>query len=571
MIHHPPAFVANTSPRMTRSVWLGMVCIVGLLILPLRTYGQAVLKVVASERDTSGGRSAVWVPDQGDGTYANPVLFADYSDPDIVRVGKDFYLTSSSFSQFPGLPILHSNDLVNWTIIGHAVARYPIESFNVPQHGNGIWAPAIRYHNGEYFIYFGDPDNGIFMTKAAHPEGPWSPLVLVKKAKGWIDPCPLWDDDGSVYLVHAWAFSRSGIKSILTVNKMSPDGARIIDDGVTVFDGRVDQPTIEGPKFYKRDGYYYIFAPAGGVKQGWQTVLRSRSVYGPYETKKVLVQGSSSVNGPHQGAWVETPDGGSWFVHFQDRGVYGRVVHLEPLRWVEGWPVIGSDLRGTGIGEPVDRYRKPSSHQIHEIQVPQTDDEFSESAPGLQWQWESNADSDWYSLQARKGWLRLFPQPLKNPGDNRWSLGGILGQKIPGPEFSCTVSVDADSLLTGEEAGLTVLGTDYSSIAIRKASSGYSVVRTKCEAADRRTREQEIDLVKCDRGRIQFRVEWSPGAMCRFSYSSDGKIFSALGSPFQAVPGKWVGARLGLFSLQRVASSRRGFADFDWIHFRQYR
>src|ERR1035437_6173616 len=163
-------------------------------------------------------QGSVWNPDNGNGTFKNPILYADYSDPDVIRVKDDFYLTSSSFSNFPGLPILHSKDLVNWEIIGHAAPHYPFDEFNRPQHGNGIWAPSIRYHKGEFFIYFGDPDYGIFLTKTKKPSGLWEPLTLIRKAKGWIDPCPLWDDDGNVYLVHAWAKSRSGIKHILTIN-----------------------------------------------------------------------------------------------------------------------------------------------------------------------------------------------------------------------------------------------------------------------------------------------------------------------------------------------------------------
>jgi len=213
---------------------------------------------------------AVWIPDNGDGTYTNPIIDADYSDPDVIRVNDDFYMTSSSFSHFPGLPILYSKDLVNWRIIGHAVQNYPYEIFNKPQHGNGIWAPSIRYHDGQFYIYFGDPDNGVFMTKTKNPAGLWEPLKLIRSAKGWIDVCPFWDNDGNAYIIHAWANSRSGIKSILTVNKMSSDGTKILDDGITVFDGHAKHPTIEGPKLYKRNGYYYIFAPAGGVKTGWQ-------------------------------------------------------------------------------------------------------------------------------------------------------------------------------------------------------------------------------------------------------------------------------------------------------------
>lgn len=204
-----------------------------------------------------------------DGAYTNPIIDADYSDPDVIRVGDDFYLTASSFNCVPGLPILHSRDLVNWKIIGHALQQQPpYDVFARPQHGNGVWAPAIRFHKGEFYIFYGDPDFGIYMVKARKAAGPWSQPLLIRPAKGWIDPAPFWDDDGNAYLVHAWANSRSGIKSILTINRLSPDGTKLLDDGQMIFDGRVNHPTIEGPKLYKRNGYYYIFAPAGGVSTG---------------------------------------------------------------------------------------------------------------------------------------------------------------------------------------------------------------------------------------------------------------------------------------------------------------
>jgi beta-xylosidase len=280
--------------------------------------------------------SKVWVADNGDGTYKNPVLHADYSDPDVVRVGDDFYLAASSFNAAPGLPILHSKDLVNWELLAYALKEQPpADVYSKPQHGKGVWAPAIRYHNGQLYIYYADPDYGIYMVKARNAAGPWSPPLLVKAAKGWIDPCPLWDDDGSAYLVNAMAASRSGIKSILVVSRMSADGTRLLDDGILVFDGHDKNPTIEGPKFYKRNGYYYIFAPAGGVETGWQLALRSRNVYGPYEPRVVLAQGKTQINGPHQGGWVETLPGQPWFIHFQDKGAYGRVVHLQPVRWID--------------------------------------------------------------------------------------------------------------------------------------------------------------------------------------------------------------------------------------------
>ncbi|MFR5772328.1 MAG: glycoside hydrolase 43 family protein [Lachnospirales bacterium] len=210
-----------------------------------------------------------WIGDNENGTYKNPILLSDYSDPDVIRVGKDFYMVASSFTYFPGLPVLHSRDLVNWEIISYAVDKLPFDDYDVPQHGKGVWAPSIRYHNGMFYVYFATPDEGIFVSTTDDPYGKWN-LKLVKKSCGWIDTCPFWDEDGQAYLIRGVAKSRIGYKSKLFLHKMSADGMELLDDGVLVFDGRINQPTIEGPKMYKRNGYYYIFAPAGGVQHGWQ-------------------------------------------------------------------------------------------------------------------------------------------------------------------------------------------------------------------------------------------------------------------------------------------------------------
>jgi beta-xylosidase len=240
-------------------------------------------------------------------------------------------MTASSFNHVPGLPVLHSRDLVNWTLKGYALKNlYPEEHFKKVRHGGGVWAPSIRFHQGKFYIYYPDPDFGIYVITAQNINGPWSSPILVESGKGLIDPCPLWDDDGKVYLVHAYAGSRASIKSILVLKEMNKQGTRVTGDPVMIFDGHDTDPTVEGPKIHKRNGYYYVFAPAGGVSTGWQLVLRSRHVFGPYERKMVMHQGKSSINGPHQGAWVDTPSGENWFFHFQDKGAYGRIVHLQP-------------------------------------------------------------------------------------------------------------------------------------------------------------------------------------------------------------------------------------------------
>jgi len=408
-----------------------------------------------------------------DDSYTNPIINADYSDPDVIRVGDDFYLTASSFNSIPGLPILHSKDLVNWKIIGHALQRQiPEDVFARPQHGNGVWAPSIRFHDNYFWIFYGDPDFGIYMLKARNAAGPWSKPLLIQAAKGWIDTCPFWDDDGNAYLVHAWANSRSGIKSILTINRMSADGTKLLDDGKMVFDGHVAHPTIEGPKLYKRNGYYYIFAPAGGVSTGWQTVLRARNIYGPYEDRIVMDRGATEINGPHQGGWVELKSGESWFIHFQDRGAYGRIVHLQPVKWINDWPVIGADPDGDGKGEPVIRHRKPDVGREYPVQAPQTDDEFETNTLGLQWQWHANPREQWLSLFARRAWLRLPAVPPPDGAQNLWAVPNLLLQKFPARVFTATTFVEPSHLRNGERSGLLVMGRDYSYLAVARTSAG---------------------------------------------------------------------------------------------------
>jgi beta-xylosidase len=512
--------------------------------------------------------SKVWVADNGDGTYKNPILHADYSDPDVIRVGEDFYLVASSFNAVPGLPILHSKDLVNWEIVGYALPRQlPYDVFRKPQHGNGVWAPAIRYHNGEFYIFYPDPDRGIYMLKAKVASGPWSEPLLIKEAKGWIDPCPLWDADGQAYLVSAMAASRSGIKSVLIVSRMTPDGTKVLDDGVMVFDGHDRNPTVEGPKFYRRGGYYYIFAPAGGVENGWQLALRAKDIYGPYEARVVLVQGRTSINGPHQGAWVETPTGESWFIHFQDKGAYGRVVHLQPMKWVNDWPVIGRD------GEPVLRYKKPNVGRAWPVQTPADSDEFNSNQLGLQWQWQANPGTNWMLPSSSSGFIRLFSVPRPENFQNLWDVPNLLLQKFPAPEFTATTKLTFTPHTDGEKTGLIVMGLDYAYVSVTKKSDGFHVSQTICKDADRHSSEKENnDMLLATREvsatavTIYLRVTVATEAGCRFSYSLDGKDFSPIGNPFTARQGKWIGAKLGIFSLGTSAQTREmGYADFDWF------
>jgi beta-xylosidase len=514
----------------------------------------------------TNGISKVWNPDIGDGTYKNPVIFADYSDPDVVRVGDDYYMTSSSFNCSPALPILHSYDLVNWQIVNYVFTdQKPLDIFNMPQHGNGVWAPSIRYHNGEYFIFYGDPDFGIYMAKTTDPKGHWTKPYLVKPGKGWIDPCPLWDDDGKAYLVHAWAGSRAGIKSILTVHEMSPDGTELLDNGVVVFDGHQKDPTVEGPKFYKKDGFYYILAPAGGVSTGWQLALRSKNARGPYERKIVLHQGNTKINGPHQGGWVETQTGESWFIHFQDKGAYGRIVYLQPVTWKEGWPEVGIDGNNDGIGEPVMTYRKPNVGKNYPVCTPQASDEFSEPVLGLQWQWHANADARYGAPSGRLGFLRLNALPLPDNYTNFWQVSNLLLQKFTAEEFTATAKASFFPSLIGDRTGLIIMGEDYSSLQLEKTGSGLKVKQVVCKNSSKCNEEKTVFESPVTDSTIYFRVKVSKNAVCSFSYSTDSVSYTMTGEAFTAVPGRWIGAKVGLFCVSDKATNNSGYVNYDWF------
>jgi len=508
-----------------------------------------------------------WVPDLGDGTFKNPVLHADYSDPDVIRTGDDYYMVSSSFNCAPGLPILHSRDLVNWRIINHALKRQvPEEVFKVPQHGKGCWAPSFRFHDGRYWIYYPDPDFGIYVTTAANPAAEWSAPVLVKAGKGLIDPCPLWDDDGHLYLVHAWAKSRAGFANVLTMLKLSPDGTRTLDEGRIVIDG-ADFPgytTIEGPKMYKRGGFYYIFAPAGGVKEGWQSVFRSRSIYGPYEARIVLERVATAINGPHQGAWVDTASGENWFLHFQDKDAYGRVVHLQPMKWRDDWPVMGADPDGDGKGEPVLTYRKPSVRTPVAPSEPQTSDEFNAPALGFQWQWQANPQDAWWSLSKKPGSLRLFSQPAPST-DSLWLAPNLLLQKFPAPEFTVTTRLDFHSAREGESAGLVVFGLDYAWIGITRTAGGARLDVKENHDARGGGLEKGGVGAELASSVVYLRVTVDAGGKGRFWYSLDRERFAQLGAVFTATPGHWIGAKVGLFARAPVGAVRTGYVDTDWF------
>ena len=483
--------------------------------------------------------------DQGNGTYRNPVLNADFSDPDVIRVGSKYYMVASDF-HFLGMQVLESDDMVNWRYVSQIYRRFDEPGWDDNGHyAGGSWAPAIRHHNGLYYVYFCTPDEGLYMSTASDPRGPWAPLHLVKRVAKWEDPCPFWDEDGQAYLGR----SKHGAGPII-VHRMSADGKQLLDEGTTVYQG----PIAEGTKFMKRNGYYYLIIPEGGVGTGWQTVLRAKNIYGPYERKVVLEQGSTNINGPHQGALVDAPDGSWWFYHFQETPVLGRVVHLQPVRWQDDWPLMGVDYDGNGIGEPVaewnlgrnqgDRLLDPAKNHEPVLMIPvtQPSDDFSSPALGLQWQWNHNPVDTHWSLKEKKGWLTLKALPA----DSLKQCRNMLTQKVVGYQSEST------TLLTSSGdcyAGLFCSGKTFRGIGLCK--DGIFV-----EAQGKR----EI-ILKGKFPKLWVRVTNDCQAnRHQFSFSTDGLHFTTAGEPFPLRSGYWKGIRVGLFCYGK--SGRAAFDEF---------
>lgn len=331
-----------------------------------------------------------------------------------------------------------------------------------------------------------------------------------------------------------------------------------------MYDGHVQDPTIEGPKFHKRNGWYYLFAPAGGVRTGWQTVLRSRNVYGPYERKLVMHQGNTNVNGPHQGAWIQTSLGEHWFLHFQDKGAYGRVLHLQPMKWVNDWPVIGSDPDGDGIGEPVTAMNKPKTVAPQLMPSVADSDEFNQTKLGLQWQWEANPSEGWGYPMA-SGQFRLFSVPRNGSTNSLWLHPAILSQKFPAERFTATVKLNFSARLDDEQAGLLVNGTSYASISLMKKGQDYVLLFIENQQADKGGHEQCDTLARINTSQVYLRVCVDRGAVCRFGYSVDGIQFNYSNRNFTATEGKWVGATLGLYCTRKQTTNDAGYVDLDWF------
>ncbi|HEY5249951.1 MAG TPA: family 43 glycosylhydrolase, partial [Dermatophilaceae bacterium] len=310
-------------------------------------------------------------------------------------------------------------------------------------------------------------------------------------------------------------------------------------------------------KFYKRDGWYWIFAPAGGVATGWQSVFRSRSPYGPYESRIVLEQGDTPVNGPHQGAWVDTPTGENWFLHFQDRGLFGRVLHLQPMTWGgDGWPRMGTP-RPDGRGEPAATFTAPggatTASGTRGQREPERSDDFTGTVLGPQWHWQANPQPDWATLRG-DGTLRLALVAVDR-GRLR-QLPCVLSQQIPGRPSVVTTSLRLESEVIGARAGLLVLGVDYAWIGLVRSPAGVHLVGGRMAPAGAGdTLMHPGRVLACppeaagDAPEVSVRATTGETGLVTFSWSlDDRKTWQHLPVPFQAMPGEWIGAEIGVFA-----------------------
>ena len=450
-------------------------------------------------------------------------------------------------------------------------------------------------------------------TVNGDPAGEWTKPYCVIKGTGYIDTTPLWDEDGRCYLVNGWANSRTKYASVLTVREMSADGMRPIGQPVIVFDGNgTENRTCEGPKFYKREGWYWIMCPAGGVPEGFQLAMRSKSPYGPYEHKIVLAQGKTNINGPHQGGWVHTKYGEDWFLHFQDKEAYGRVVHLNPVDWSTGWPIMGKK------GQPVTTFRKPKAEEgqrskvkgqrsevkgelstlnsqlplnsklstLNYILNPVESDEFNSSKLGLQWEWHANYDEKFGTATAF-GTYRIYTYKLSEGWKNFWEVPNLLLQKTPADEFTVTTKVRFTSKAEGQFGGLIMMGLDYSALVVKRVGKEFQLVQMICLQADKGKPQTETILATLKPTAID-KIDYKPGIhediylrlrvsnaqagkahggdpIVTFAYSLDGKKFSDCGEQFKMKQGKWIGAKFGYVSAETDPKADRGWLDTDWI------
>lgn len=492
--------------------------------------------------------------DQGNGTYRNPILPGDYSDIDCIRVGNDYYAISSTFQFSPGMVILHSKDLVNWTIAGHAVNDVSkispkLNWDRMDSYGKGIWAGSIRYHAGKFWIYFGTPDEGYFMTSSKNIKGPWSPLVNVLAEKGWDDCCPFWDDDGQAYLVG----TNFADDYKIHLFKLSQNGEKMIKGSDQVI---YQSKGSEASKLYKINGLYYHFFSE--VKADGRVVMirKAKKISGPYSPAKQIGHAQKNFHEPNQGGIINAVNGKWYFLtHHGSSGDWsGRNMSLLPVNWVKGWPILGKVGKDT-VGNMVWSGKKPAPGRKV---LPQSSDEFNLGQMQQQWEWNYQPRAEKFSLKARKGWLRLWAfTPLEK--DNLLKAGNTLTQRsMRTLKSEAIVKLDLSGVTNGQKCGITHFGApEYASFGVENRDNKQFIVLN--------LKGKVITGPKIEDKMIWLKSTWGLDGLSQYYYSTNGSDFIAFGDQYQLKWGSYRGDRIGIFNYNNDKES--GYVDVDYFRY----
>jgi beta-xylosidase len=497
--------------------------------------------------------------DNGDGTFTNPVIAADFPDPDVIRVDSTYYMVNTTMFTFPGVPILKSYDLVNWQYCCNAVQRFDFHpSYNLDggnRYGHGQWATSLKYHKGTYYLLFITLDEGGFLWTAAKPEGPWQ---VKKLPKGFYDPGLFFDDDGSIYVAHGY----SKIYMTELDENFAPKG----NDSL-IYTGDIRRG-LEGTHVYKVNGYYYLYSTYGGL-DGFQAALRSKNIYGPYQQKVVIRDTTHGVNfGIHQGALIQTQTGEWWTILFVDSGPFGRFPSLQPVTWVDGWPMVGVN------GKAVVTYRKPNVGRAYPATTLPTSDEFDAPELGLQWGWNHNPDPTAWSLTEHPGYLRLRTARVV---DSLPKARNTLTQRMVAYHsdtlFSmASTKMDISHMKDGDIAGLAVFQNPYAFIGIKRTNGkNFILMVNDGKTVDSALVEGSTVYL---RGRAlhgsgaapYYRGTSVPGSgNASFSYSLDNRTFKTIGNELHMRFSLriFTGNKFCLFNYATVTTG--GYVDFDWF------
>ncbi len=512
--------------------------------------------------------------DQGDGTYRNPILDADYPDVDIERLGDTYYMMTSTMHYAPGMTLLESRDLVSWTLIGHVFETLDWEpEYNWDRmglYGNGVWAGDLARNDDTWYCYFIDYASGLYVSSARDIRGPWSrPLCMLKKTH-WTDPAVFWDHGtGEAWLVCNFGRGPEAPDrgNEIRLFRMSWDGRRLLDEGRPIYHG----PGAEAARIYRIDGTWYLFLAEWRDNDRKQLVLRGRSLAGPFERRVVMERAPELDRSTCQGALVQAPDGSWWCTHqlvqhraagpggvpgpSTDLSFEGRSQWLVPVTWTDGWPIPGEIRAGAAVACTVHRYRKPLTGPP--MTAPAASDEFDSPVLGPQWQWNHNPRGDHWSLTERPGWLRLKASVPVNDG-GFWNAANTLSQRHMGRgQGVATARLDLAGMAPGQQAGLCHHSGRYALIGVRVSEDGTRWLVSNNDGAEQLGPRVERDAV--------FLRTAIDGDRARFSWSVDGNEWSRSGPSFRLTFGRWRGDRVGFCCWNEKTDA--GHVDIDWFRY----